>query len=87
MDKKSLSLIKIMKYLYHFWMKLAFFLSWFNTRMLLCIMFYAVFSPAGLLMRLFRVDLLERRFDKSAKSYWKLKENKTSMAADYERQF
>lgn len=76
-----------LRYSYIFWMKLAFLLGWFNTRLLLCIIFYAVFAPAGLFMRLFRFDLLERRFDKGISSYWKPKENKIFMATDCERQF
>lgn len=76
-----------LKYFYIFWMKLAFVLGWFNTRLLLGIIFYAAFAPAGLFMRLFRVDPLERRTDKNIRSYWKPKENKAFAAADYERQF
>jgi len=78
---------RLLRYFYIFWMKLAFLLGWFNTRLLLCIIFYAVFAPIGLFMRLFRIDLLERRFDEGMSSYWKPKENKSLAADDYERQF
>ncbi|MFA5144382.1 MAG: SxtJ family membrane protein [Candidatus Omnitrophota bacterium] len=77
----------LLKYFYIPWMKLAFVLSWLNTRLLLCFIFYFIFSPIGLIMRLFRVDLLERKFDRSRGSYWKPKENKQFLPADYERQF
>jgi len=76
-----------LKYFYIFWMKLAFLLGWFNTRLLLCIIFYAVFAPIGLILRLFRVDPLERRLNEGMSSYWKPKENKRFMVVDYERQF
>ncbi len=77
----------ILSYVYIFWMKLAFLLGWLNTRLLLCIIFYAVFAPVGLILRLFRVDPLERRLDEGISSYWKPKEDKRFMAVDYERQF
>ncbi len=77
----------LLKYFYIAWMKFAFILSWFNTRLLLCVIFYLIFSPIGLLMRLFKIDLLDRRFNRTRQSYWKPKENKVFSAIDYERRF
>lgn len=76
-----------LKYVYIVWMKLAFVLGWFNTRLILCIIFYLIFFPVGLIMRLCRIDVLERKFDRSGSSYWKAKEKKSRSLADYERQF
>lgn len=76
----------LLKYIYIFWMKLAYILSWINTRLLLCIIFYLVFSPVGLFMRLFRVNLLERKLGGFNDSYWKPKANGRSLPADYHRQ-
>ena len=45
-----------LKYVYILWMKLALVLSWINTRLILFIIFYLVFAPVGLAMRLFNVD-------------------------------
>jgi len=77
----------LLKYFYIVWMKFAFILGWFNTRLLLCVFFYLILSPIGLLMRLFKIDLLDRRFNRTRQSYWKPKENKEFSIADYERQF
>jgi hypothetical protein len=33
-------------------------------------MFYVIFTPAGLLLRLFGKDLLRLKYDRSAPSYW-----------------
>ncbi len=77
----------LLKYFYITLMKFAFILGWFNTRLLLCVIFYLVFSPIGLLMRLFKIDLLDRRFNRTSQSYWKPKEKKVFSAIDYERQF
>lgn len=76
-----------LKYFYIVWMKLAFILSWFNTRLILCLIFYCIFSPVGLIMRLFRIDVLERKFERFRDSYWKPKENSRNLLADYERRF
>ena len=73
--------------IYIFWMKLAFILGWVNTRILLIILFYLVFAPLGLAMKLFRVDSLDRRIDKQKDSYWHKKEKKYFSLLNYERQF
>jgi hypothetical protein len=52
------------------WMKLAHYLGIVMTHVLLTLTFYLMITPLGLLMRLFRKDPLELRFDRSAKSYW-----------------
>lgn len=76
-----------LKYIYIVWMKFAFILGWFNTRLLLLLMFYLVFMPVGLIMRIFRIDLLDRRIDKNRVSYWINKDRKVFKPLDYERQF
>lgn len=80
-------LIEPLKPIYISWMRLAFILSWVNTRLILCIMFYLIFAPIGLVMSLFGVDLLERKIEKNKKSYWKEKEKKEFNPLDYERLF
>ena len=73
--------------IYIIWMRLALVLSWINTRLILLIMFYLIFTPIGLGMRLFGVDLLDRKIDKSKNSYWKKKEKREPSISNYERQF
>mgnify|MGYP001598972713 CR=1 FL=1 len=77
----------LLKPLYILWMKLAFILGWINTRIILLIIFYLIFAPIGLGMRLLGIDLLERKIDKNKDSYWKMKEKKGFNRLDYERQF
>jgi len=38
-------------------------------------------------MRLFKVDLLDRKIDKNKESYWKEKEKEDFKPLNYERQF
>lgn len=60
--------------LYRIWVKFATALAWFNTRLLLALVFYLVITPIGLIMRLLGKDPLERKIDRSAPTYWKKKE-------------
>lgn len=77
----------LLKPIYVIWMKLAFILSWINTRLILWIIFYLIFTPIGIVLRAFGVDLLDRRIEKDKGSYWKKKEKKVFSPLNYERQF
>jgi len=72
---------------YAVWMKAAFILGWINTRVILVLLFYLVFTPIGLVMRLMRIDPLERKIEKERSSYWKAKEGGPVDLARYEKQF
>jgi hypothetical protein len=54
---------------YRIWMKFGLVMGWINTRIILGIMFYVVFFPAGVLMRLVAKDPMARKLDSAAKSY------------------
>jgi hypothetical protein len=75
----------LLKPVYIIWMRFAFILSWINTRIILIILFYLVFTPLGLLMRLLRIDLLER--GNKGETYWKKKEKIDFNISNYERRF
>jgi len=75
----------LLKPIYIVWMRFAFILSWVNTRIILIILFYLVFMPVGLLMRLRRKDLLE--INSHGSTYWKEKEKTDSNIINYERRF
>jgi hypothetical protein len=74
-----------LKLAYIVWMRLALILAWVNTRFILTILFYLVFTPIGLVMRLFRIDLLERKKNKG--TYWKKKQKVDFNPLNYERRF
>lgn len=77
----------LLKLIYIFWMRLAFILGWINTRIILITLFYLIFTPIGLGMRLFGRDLLDRRIEKNKETYWRKKEKREFNRLDYERQF
>lgn len=54
---------------YRGWMAIGHVLGWINTRIILGIMFYGLFLPVGMLMRLLGKDPLARSLDKTRNSY------------------
>jgi len=76
-------IIKLLKPLYDLWMKFAAVLAWINTRLILILMFYLVFTPIGLIMRLFGSAQLGLRIEKDKRSYWV----KNDKRINYERQY
>ncbi len=72
---------------YAFWMKLAFILSWLNTRLILTLIFYLCITPVAVITKLFGADLLDKRIDKTRQSYWLAKEKSETGASGYTRQF
>ncbi|MFC1674341.1 SxtJ family membrane protein [Candidatus Omnitrophota bacterium] len=71
---------------YKFWMLFASKIGWFNTRVLLIIIYYIVLTPTGLVMRVFGIDLLDRRIERDKGSFWRRAEEKPFKPLDYERQ-
>ncbi len=69
------------------WMAFAYGLSWINTRLILGVVFFAVFTPIGLLLRLMGKDILNERLERSASSYWIKRESTTVDKQRYEQMF
>lgn len=78
---------RALKPVYLVWMKFAHILGWINTRIILCVIFYLIFVPMGVLIRLFGVDLLDRKISKDKKSYWYKQKTQGLGKPGYERQF
>ena len=54
---------------YRVWLKFGQVAGWINTRIILGLVFYLVFLPVGLLLRLLGKDPMARKLDSSAESY------------------
>lgn len=52
------------------WMRLAVVMNFIMTRVLLSLVFFLAITPVGLIFRLMGKDLLGKRFDPDAESYW-----------------
>jgi hypothetical protein len=57
------------------------------SHVILAIVYYLVFTPIGLAMRLFGYDPMQRKFDESASSYWVARNPTASDPKRYFRQF
>jgi len=62
-------------------------IGWFNTRLILSVIYYILFTPIGLFMRLLGKDLLQRKIDRRLKTYWVAKEGVPDDVSRYEKQF
>ncbi len=65
----ALLLPSILGPIYKVWMRIGAVLGWVNTRIILSIGFYGVFTPTAILMRLFGKDPIHRRFDADLETY------------------
>jgi uncharacterized protein involved in cysteine biosynthesis len=77
----------ILKPIRTIWMGFASVLGWLNTRLILIVIFYLIFTPLGFVLKLWGFDLLDRNIEKDKESYWKRKEKRGPDFSDYERQF
>jgi len=64
---------------YVVWMKLGLALGWVNTRIILAVVFFAMFTPVSLLLRLLKRDPMRRALDRDAPTY---REASTSLPRD-----
>lgn len=69
------------------WMKFAEALLWLNTRLILGILFYLIFTPIGFLLRLFGKDLLSLKIKPAEGTYWVKREKTVFSKEDYEKIF
>jgi len=69
----ALTFPRILRYPFRVWMLIGHCLGWLNQRILMTLMFYAVVTPAAIVMRVSGRDPLQRRFDPAATTYRVLK--------------
>ena len=77
----------ILKPLFWIWMIFATILGWFMTRLILSLLFYLIFTPIGMISRLFGKQFLELKFDKTDKTYWNYRHNDAFEKDKYEKQY
>jgi hypothetical protein len=76
----------LLKPVYLLWMIFAVILGWIMTRVILCIIFYIIITPIGLITRLLGEDFLNLRKIK-ADSYWNHRDSSKELNQNYEKQF
>ncbi len=55
---------------YQTWVVFGDFIGKLNSKIIIFILFYCLFFPIGLLLKIFRKDLLGKKIDSKAKSYF-----------------
>ena len=78
---------KVLLYPYKGWMRLSLILGFLMNHLILSLMYYLVFTPTGIVMRMLGKDLLRKQFDKNGKTYWLKREEKTYAKERYEKMF
>ena len=68
------------------WMALAQALAYINTRIILSVLFYLLFTPIGLIARRIK-DPLNRKLHDGSTTYWIRRQPKPADPAIYQRQF
>jgi len=64
----ALAIPAALRPVYKIWMRFAEALGWVNTRIILSLIFFLLFFPVGVIMRMFN-DPMRRKYDKTADSY------------------
>ena len=57
-------------YLYQIWIKFGNWIGYFNSRIIIFLLFYLMFAPLGLFLRAMGKDSLKKKLDKNAISYF-----------------
>ncbi len=55
---------------YPLWIKFGNYMGKINSKIIIFILFYLVFLPIGIILKLLRKDLLRKKLDKSLNSYF-----------------
>jgi hypothetical protein len=69
------------------WMTAAAAMGWVMTRVILTVLFFAVFTPLGFIARLVGKRFLHLAIETSAESYWVPKDPEAAKSEALERQF
>jgi hypothetical protein len=81
----ALAIPRSLAYVHRIWMAAGEVLGWINTRVLLCLIFYGLVTPMGIIMRRLRRDPMRRGFVPGVETYRVLKPSRPG--AHMTRQF
>ena len=79
--------IRSVEMIYVRWMKVAHVIGAVVTSVLLCVIYYAVFGIAGIILRIFKKDLLDRPFEPEKSTYWQKRQAEPFDKKRYTQQF
>lgn len=77
----------LLKPFYDLLMSFAEKVGWLNTRLILAVLYYLLFTPIAVFLRMTRKDPLERKIEPHRKSYWIPRGTASLSVNRYERQY
>lgn len=77
----------VLKPVHRVWMTFAVVMGFIMTRVILTVLYYGLFTPVALMLKLLGKDLLEEKWDKTATSYWVKRKPASFDPAAVERMF
>lgn len=77
----------VLRPIFKLWLKFAAALAWVNTRLVLSLVYYLVFTPVGLLLRLLHKDLIKQNWNDGATTYWIDRPEQPFDKSNYEKQY
>lgn len=87
MGKNKIFNRSVMEILFKYWMRVAHWIGGFITATILMVLFFSIFSVAGIILRLLRKDLLHLCLCPHAGSYWMVRSSAGKDTAGFTRQF
>jgi drug/metabolite transporter (DMT)-like permease len=73
--------------IYQAWMRFAKVIGNFNFKLILCLLYFVMFTPVRMVALLFREDPLTRKIEPEKKSYWHDCEPRNEDPKRFEKQF
>lgn len=77
----------VLKPIYKIWMRITYIIGWLNGKILFTLVFYIIFVPIGVFIKLIGKDMLGLRMDKGKASYWIKRKPMPTSPRQYEKQF
>ncbi len=78
----------LLRPVFKLWLKVAKAVGWFNTQVILTLVYILIFVPFGPLISLFRTDQMKRKLSKEEETYWEpYEQGGLDDRNRYERQF
>ena len=62
--------IYVKTYIFQLWVKFGNFFGNINSKIIIFALFFFIFTPIGILLKIFRKDLLKKKLDKDKESYF-----------------
>ena len=78
---------RMLKNVYAVFLKVAHAIGWFNTRVILILIYYAILTPIAFIVKMCGKDLLNKKLEKNISSYWVKRQSAKPTREQLEKQF